>query len=113
MTSLGKFGKLSKRKRGAIVGAAVAVATAVGGTLAARRMGYTVGRQTVVKCRAGHVFSTIWIPGASFKSLRLGFWRVQWCPVGKHVTLVHPVKNVDLTAEMRDLAADRHDVRIP
>jgi hypothetical protein len=111
MTSLGK-GK-HRRKRGAIVAVVAAVATAVGGTLAARRMGYTVGRHTVVKCRAGHVFSTVWIPGASLKSLRLGFWRVQWCPVGKHVTLVHPVKDADLTAEMRDLAAVRHDIPMP
>lgn len=102
-----------KHKRGLIVAAIATVATAIGGTLAARRMGYTLGRETVVKCRAGHVFSTIWIPGASLKSLRLGFWRVQWCPVGKHVTLVHPVKNVDLTAEMRDLAAAHHDARVP
>jgi hypothetical protein len=109
MTSHGKH----RRKRGAIVAAVAALAAAVGGTLAARRMGYTVGRHAVVKCRAGHVFSTIWIPGASLKSLRLGFWRVQWCPVGKHVTLVHPVKDADLTAEMRDLAAASHDIPIP
>jgi hypothetical protein len=111
MTSSGKAS--GKHQRRAIVAAAAAVATAVGGTLAARRMGYTVGRHTVVKCRAGHVFSTVWIPGASLKSVRLGLWRVQWCPVGKHVTLVHPVKDMDLTAEMRDLAAANHDISIP
>jgi hypothetical protein len=111
MTS-GKHRISGKGKRGLIVAGAVAAAYAAG-TVTAKRMGYTFGGNVVVKCRSGHVFSTIWIPGGSLKSLRLGFWRVQWCPVGKHVTLVHPVKDVDLTAEMRDLAAAHHDIRVP
>ncbi len=39
---------------------------------------------------ASGLFSdTVWIPGASVKSLRLGLWRLQWCPVEQRVTLVH------------------------
>ncbi len=95
---------MSKRKRGLITAGAVAVSYAAG-TLAARRLGYRFGRDVVVKCHAGHVFSTIWIPAVSVKALRLGPWRVQWCPVGNHVALVHPVRDVDLTREMRELAA--------
>ena len=102
----------SPGKRRLIIAGAVA-ATYVAGTLAARRMGYRFGRDVVVKCHAGHVFSTIWIPAVSVKAVRLGLWRVQWCPVGKHVALVHPVRDVDLTQETRDLAAASHDISVP
>src|SRR5690242_19029254 len=43
-----------------------------------------LGPHVLVRCRAGHLFTTIWLPGASMKSLRLGPWRVQRCPVGHH-----------------------------
>ena len=59
-----------------IVGLAVA-------TVVARRRGYSgLGGNTIVRCRRGHLFSTIWIPGASLKAVRLGWFRVQYCPVG-------------------------------
>ena len=103
---------LSTRKRRLIIAGAAAVSYA-GGILAARRMGYRFGRDVVVKCHAGHVFSTIWIPAASLKAIRLGPWRVQWCPVGHHVALIHPVKDVDLTQETRELAAANHDIPVP
>jgi hypothetical protein len=103
---------LSGRKRRLIIAGSLAVSYAAG-ILVARRMGYRFGRNVVVKCHAGHVFSTIWIPAASFKAIRLGPWRVQWCPVGKHVALVHPVKDVDLTQEMRELATGNHDIPVP
>jgi hypothetical protein len=49
----------------------------------------------------------------SFKSVRLGRWRLQRCPVGSHWTLVTPVKPLDLTEdELRGARAHR-DVRIP
>jgi hypothetical protein len=93
--------------------AVVAVFLLVVGTVTARRRGYSVGGNTVVRCRSGHLFTTLWIPGASLKAVRLGWWRLQRCPVGKHWTLVTPVKAADLTEEERQLAAQRHDVRIP
>jgi len=108
----GKHRISGKSKRGLIVAGTVAAAYAAG-TVAAKRMGYTFGGNVVVKCYSGHVFSTIWIPGGSLKSLRLGFWRVQWCPVGKHVTLVHPLKDAEVTEEVQEAAAAEHDVRIP
>lgn len=110
--SITAMAKLRMGKRGLIVTGVVA-ASYVAGTIAAKRMGYTFGRDVVVKCRAGHVFSTVWIPGASVKSLKLGFWRLQWCPVGQHVTLVHPVKDTDLTDELRESAAAHHDIPVP
>jgi hypothetical protein len=40
-------------------------------------------------------------PGASLKSVRLGWWRFQRFPVGRHWTLVTPVRDSDLTADER------------
>jgi len=82
-------------------------------TLAARRRGYNMGGNLVVRCREDHLFTTIWIPGASFKSLRLGWVRLQRCPVGRHWTLVTPVRDCDLTEEERRIADSHHDIRIP
>ena len=47
----------------------IAATVAVGGTLIARRLGYNLGTDTVVRCRQGHLFTTIWIPGIKFKEL--------------------------------------------
>ncbi|MDQ1531490.1 MAG: hypothetical protein QOE37_1595, partial [Microbacteriaceae bacterium] len=74
--------------------------------------GYGVGGRTVVRCRDGHLFTTIWIPGVSLKSLRLGWWRWQHCPIGDHWTVVSPVREADLTEPQRRSAA-RLDTRIP
>ena len=49
----------------------IAVGFAAGGTLIARRLGYNLGVNTVVRCRKGHMFSTIWIPGIKLKSVDL------------------------------------------
>ena len=78
-----------------------------------RRRGYAMGVNTVVRCRSGHLFTTLWIPGVSVKAVRLGWWRFQRCPVGKHWSLVTPVKESDLTEEERQLAAQIRDVRLP
>lgn len=91
----------------------MAVVLYVVGTLVARRRGYNMGGNIVVRCRAGHLFTTIWVPGASLKALRLGWARLQRCPVGKHWTLVTPVREAELTYEERRMAAEHHDVRIP
>jgi hypothetical protein len=49
------------------------------------------GGDVAVQCRDGHVFTTDWIPGASFKAVRLGSVRFQYCPVGKHWAFVTQV----------------------
>jgi hypothetical protein len=85
----------------------------VGGTLVARLLGYKVGGRVVVRCRRGHLFTTIWIPGVKLTSLDLGVARLQRCPVAKHWTLVTPVRDRDLTDEERRSAAEHHDVWIP
>jgi hypothetical protein len=75
--------------------------------------GYPIGGNIVVRCRRGHLYTTLWIPGASVKSIRLGWWRIQHCPVGRHWTLVTPVKPAELTDEEESLARTRHDLRLP
>lgn len=89
------------------------IALLVVGTIVARRRGYRVGGEVVVRCRGGHLFTTIWIPGASFKAIRLGWVRLQYCPVGHHLTFVVPVREDDLTPEERRMAAMHHDARLP
>jgi hypothetical protein len=99
-----------RRARRAI---AVVVAVYAVGTVIARLLGYTVGGDTPVRCRQGHVFTTIWIPGVSLKALRLGWQRLQWCPVGGHWSLVTPQRAADLSTEDRDSAAAHHDLHVP
>jgi hypothetical protein len=103
---------LVKRKRH-LIALGVIVAGYAAGTVAATRRGYAFGRNAIVRCRSGHLFTTVWIPGASVKSLRLGPWRLQWCPVGRHVTLVHPVMSAALTPAEREFAAGHHDLPVP
>jgi len=97
---------------GVLLGVVVAVLAI--GTLAARRRGYSgMGGNQVVRCRSGHLFTTIWVPGASLKAVRLGRPRFQHCPVGGHWTMVRPVKDEDLSDEDRRIAEAHRDVRIP
>ena len=68
---------------------------------------------TPVRCSAGHLFTTIWVPLASVKAVRMGPTRYQYCPVGHHWAMVRRLE--DGTASEQDLssAALVHDVRIP
>jgi hypothetical protein len=91
----------------------VVVGALIAGTVLARRLGYKVGGNTIVRCRQGHLFTTLWIPGVIFKGLDFGIARWQRCPVGDHWSLVTPVRDIDLTDEDRRVAGERHDVRIP
>jgi hypothetical protein len=84
-----------------------------GGTLIARRLGYNLGTDTIVRCRQGHLFTTIWVPGVKLKELDLVIARIQRCPVGHHWSLVVPVRPATLTAENREFAQAHHDVKIP
>ena len=78
----------SKRQRRLAITAGIVAAYAVGTAVAVRQ-------------------------GASIKSLRLGLYRVQWCPVGRHIDLVRLVKNADLSPTEREYAADHHDLPVP
>ena len=75
--------------------------------------GYRIGADVVVRCREGHLFTTIWIPGASLKSLRFAWWRFQYCPVGRHWSIVTPVEESELTEDQNRRAHEYRDIRIP
>jgi hypothetical protein len=75
--------------------------------------GYPIGVNLFVRCRKGHLFTTIWIPGASLKSVRFGWWRLQRCPVGKHWSIVTPVKESGLTQAETRTASEHKDLRLP
>ncbi len=74
---------------------------------------HRLGGNLIVRCRNGHLFTTLWIPGASVKALRLGLWRVQRCPVGRHWTIVSPVGDAELSEDERRAARLHHDVGLP
>ena len=78
-----------------------------------RLRGYPMGTDVIVRCHRGHLFSTIWLPGVSVKSLRLIWWRVQRCPVGAHWTIVTPVRAGELDDAETRAARERKDVRLP
>ena len=82
-------------------------------TLVARRLGYKLGGWVVVRCRDGHLFTTLWIPGVKLKAVDLGLVRFQYCPVGKHWSLVAPVRDSDLSDEDRQVAAQHRDAPVP
>jgi hypothetical protein len=78
-----------------------------------RLQGYRFGRDVIVRCRDGHLFLTTWIPMVSFKAIRFGLVRVQYCPVGDHVSAVRLVRDEDLTPAERLAASRFHDNGVP
>lgn len=91
----------------------LAVSIVGAGTLLGRLLGYNFGGRTFVRCRQGHLFTTIWIPGVKLKAVDLGIARLQRCPVGRHWSLVCPVRRSALTPEEQRLAREHHDAWIP
>lgn len=91
----------------------VAVGLIVGGTIVGRLLGYNMGGNVVVRCRQGHLYTTLWIPGVKLKALDLGVARFQYCPVGKHWSLVTPVRDSALTDAERATARECHDTWLP
>jgi hypothetical protein len=75
--------------------------------------GYPIGGKLVVRCRQGHLFRTLWIPGVSVKALRLGWWRIQRCPVGGHWSIVTPVKESELSRREQRMADRQSAIWIP
>jgi hypothetical protein len=97
------------RRRALVIGLAAFIAEQA----MLRRRGYRSWGNVVVRCHSGHLFTTIWVPAASFKSLRLLWWRVQRCPAGGHWSLVTPVRRSDLSRRELRTANKRHDIRVP
>jgi hypothetical protein len=101
--------KPGARRRVGLIAVGAMLAETVGLWLRARRIGGNV----IVRCHQGHLFTTLWIPGASIKSLRLVAWRFQRCPVGRHWSLVTPVDASKLTEDERRFAREHHDFPVP
>ena len=97
----------------AILPVAIILVVVVGGTIVGRRRGYNFGGDVIVKCREGHLFTTVWIPGVSFKAVRLGWLRFQRCPVGNHWSFVTPVRHEELTDAERYVASQNRDGPMP
>jgi hypothetical protein len=97
------------RRRALVIGAAFVAVEAAAVKLRAGKLAGNV----VVRCRAGHLFTTIWIPGGSLKSVRLGLWRFQRCPVGGHWSLVTPVNPAGLSEDELLAAGENRDIRLP
>ena len=66
-----------------------------------------------VRCKEGHLFTTIWVPLASLKAVRLGDRRYQRCPVGHHWTTVVPLDTTGASQADYEEAGKVHDTRIP
>lgn len=66
-----------------------------------------------VRCKQGHLFTTIWIPFGSLKAVRLVSARFQYCPVGRHWTTVRRLDVASATPADLRAAASIHDRRIP
>jgi hypothetical protein len=92
---------------------AVVLSVLVEAVVVGNRRGRFLAVDTVVRCRRGHLYTTMWVPGGSLKALRLGWWRYQRCPVGGHWAMVTPARVSELTDEQRRVAATVHDLRIP
>ena len=103
-------GDLSKRRKGLMIAGG---ATALEALFLRRRTGKLIGFRTIVRCHRGHLFTTTWIPGVSVKALRLGPWRVQRCPIGKHWSLVRLAKVAKLSDEEREQARSCRDTLLP
>ncbi len=68
---------------------------------------------TPVRCKKGHLYTSIWIPYASVKGLRLGWKRWQRCPVGRHWAVTEKLDPETLSAEQLAEAAKTHDWNLP
>jgi hypothetical protein len=97
-----------------VIGAGIVLVVAVAGTRAGHERGYSgIGGDTIVRCSAGHLFTTKWIPGSSLKAVRLGYRRYQRCPVCAKWRIVAPVPDAELTEADRVAAAEHHTGRLP
>ncbi|NNN09331.1 MAG: hypothetical protein HKL85_09090 [Acidimicrobiaceae bacterium] len=101
--------------RTAVIGIVIAVVVVLvavrlpTSSLRRRRVKSPGSSEVIVRCRRGHLFTTIWIPSISFTSVRLSSTRYQHCPVGHHWSVVV----TELSDAERDEAARVHDRNIP
>jgi hypothetical protein len=70
-------------------------------------------KRTIVRCESGGLYSTIWVPMASFKAARLGNARLQCCPVHTRWERARRVDPATLSADDRAAAEQIQDIGIP
>lgn len=97
---------------GNVIGLLALAVVVVALVVASRRRG-AAGFERILRCRAGHVFTSTVVPGASIKAVRLWNVRFQRCPVGRHWTLVREVDEASLTPAELEAARSAHDLRVP
>ena len=69
--------------------------------------------EVIVRCTRGGHYRTRWLPLVSFKSIRLGAYRLQRCPVHQRWEMTSIVEDEDLTPEILS-EADRYPAsRLP
>jgi hypothetical protein len=85
----------------------------VAGMMIAARLHLFRSFERPVRCGAGHLFTTIWMPLGSLKAVRLGRRRYQRCPVGRHWTTVTRLDVSSASPADLEAAAAVHDFRIP
>jgi hypothetical protein len=100
---------MKRSRRARVIGLAAILVEVAGLWLRGGR----IAGNLIVRCRAGHLFTTLWVPGVSVKSLKLGWWMFQRCPVGHHWAFVTPVGPAALTAAQRREAAEHRDLPVP
>jgi len=98
-----------RSKRSWLVPLAVASAAAV---VAPRIPPIRRAMDTVVRCGSGDLFTTLWFGPGSFKALRFGKSRFQWCPVGHHLAVIRRVDESTLSPEELAEARAHHDLLI-
>ncbi len=78
-----------------------------------RARGYDYGRESVMRCSRGHLFTELLIPGVSFRAVRLGVARYERCPVGRHWALCRPQRRSDLSPDEIAEAEAHRTSRLP
>ncbi len=78
-----------------------------------RARGYDYGRESVMRCSAGHLFTELLIPGVSFRAVRLGVARYERCPVGRHWAICRPQRREDLSPDEIAEAEAHRASRLP
>lgn len=69
--------------------------------------------RTIVRCSRGAYYETVWVPFASFTSIRLGTKRFQKCPVHHRWELARLVPEDEWTPEVFAAAQQHQDTRVP
>lgn len=68
--------------------------------------------EPVVRCRHGHIYRSVWVPGGSLKALRWFDTRLQWCPVGRHWSWTRRVPAAELSPAELAEANSVHGLRL-